>query len=215
MIERDYIMRMINQLTQVLAKVLFQRKAYEFPQARRELEAAYKSMLGLSPEFVRQFSDVQMIEMFGRDEDTMVLKTYILGSLLKEEGEILLLEGKEVDSSEAFIRSLSLLLTAFVVAKNEAQVGHCSTIEGLLSRLQELEIPVHVKEKLLTYDELTGKYDKAEDVLFDLAGSDVAWVAPGLTFYERLLKRSDDELVAGGLPRAEVLDGMKELREMG
>ena len=215
MIERDYIMRMINLLTQFLAKALFHKKAYEFPQAHRELQAAYKSLLGMSPEFIRQFSDVQMIDMFGRDEDTLVLKSFILGSLIKEEGEILLLEGNTAESSPAFLRSLSLLLTAFIVAGNEAQEGHCSTIEGLLARLSDVEIPAHIKEKLLTYDEFLGKYDKAEDVLFELVESDRNWVGSGLLFYERLLKRADDELVAGGLPRSEILDGMDELRAMG
>lgn len=214
MIERDYIMRMINLLTQFLTRVLLHKRAYEFPQARHELEAAYKSLLGMSPGVMNEFSDVQMIEMFGRDEDTMVLKSYILGSLLKEEGEIRLLEGDKAGSSQAFVRSLSLLLTAFVVAGNEAQEGHSLVIEELLARLYEVGIPVHIKEKLLAYDELVGKYDKAEDVLFELAESDPGWVDSGLLFYERLLKRSDDELVAGGLPRPEILEGMKELREL-
>lgn len=213
MIERDYIMRMINLLTQFLARALFHRKAYEFPQARHELEAAYKSLLGLSPSFVREFSDEQIIGMFGRDEDTLVLKSYILGSLIKEEGEILLLEGKGEEGSRDFLRSLSLLLTAFVVAEDEAQEGHCSAIEELLERLREVELPLHVKEKLLVYDELRGEYSKAEDVLFELVESEQSWVRSGLGFYERLLKRTDEELAAGGLPRTEVLEGMEDLKK--
>lgn len=214
MIERDYIMRMISQLTQFLTRVLLHKSAHEFPLARRELEAAYKSMLGLSPGFIDEFSDEQLIEMFGRDEDTKVLKCYILGCLFKEEGEMLLLEGDGAGSSLAFVRSLSLLLTAFTVAGNEAQEGHRTAIEALLVRLHEVEIPVHIKEKLLTYEELSGRYDRAEDVLFELTASDRQWVGSGLVFYERLLKRSDHELAAGGLPRAEVLEGMEELRKL-
>ncbi len=214
MIERDYIMRMINLLTQFLARVLFHKKALEFPMARQELETAYRSLLGIPPGFIREFSDEQIIALFGHDEDVVVLKSYILGSLLKEEGEILQLEGNADESSRAFLVSLSLLLTAYVLAKNEAHAGHGLMIEELVTRLRDAEIPVHVREKLLAFDELTGKYAKAEDLLFDLVGSDRKWVEAGLEFYERLLRRSDDELAAGCLPRSEILEGMKELEGM-
>jgi hypothetical protein len=57
MIERDYIMRMISQLTRSLARVLLHRHAHEFPLARKELQSAYKSLLGLTPSLLHQFSD--------------------------------------------------------------------------------------------------------------------------------------------------------------
>jgi len=211
-IERDYIMRMINLLAQFLTRVLLHRSAREFPQARRELEAAYKSLLGMSPGLAREFSDEQLIGMFGRDQDTVVLKSYILGSLIRQEGEILVTEGK--DASREFLHSLSLLLTAFLLAGNEAQEGHSSAIEEVVGHLCNVEIPPHIREKLLTYYDRRGRYDKAEDVLFELVESDPGWVDNGIKFYERLLSRPDAELEGGGLPRSEVVEGMSELRRM-
>jgi hypothetical protein len=212
LIERDYIMRMITMLTQFLTRVLVHKRAHEFPQARRELESAYKTLLGITPAIMLQFSDEQLAEMFGNDEDVKVMKCYILGSLMKEEGEILRLEGNTDKSDQMFLSSLSLLLTAFVSAKNEAETGHMDKIDQLRVGLTGAELPAHVKEKLLTYYELTGKYGKAENVLFELIDIDPSWMAQGLLFYERLLKRSDDELTAGGLTRVEVGQGIEELK---
>jgi hypothetical protein len=215
LIERDYIMRMITMLTQFLTRVLLHKRACEFPQARRELQSAYRTLLGFTPETMLQFSDVQLADIFGNDEDVKVTKCYILGSLMKEEGEILQLEGNTDMSDQLYLRSSGLLLTAFISAKNEAGPGHAEKIDQLLVGLTGAELPAHVKEKLLTYYELTGKYDKAENVLFELVETYPSWVAQGLLFYERLLEHSDDELIAGGLTRIEVGQGIEELKRYG
>lgn len=211
MIERDYIMRMISQLTQSLVRVLLHRHAHEFPLARKELESAYKSLLGLTPELLHQFSDLQLIEMFGNDEDIKATKSYILGSLMKEEGEILQSEGNADGSDQMFLRALSLLLASFNSAENEAEPGHLDKINQLLANLYGAEFPVHVDEHLLKCHELTGKYDKAENVLFELVETDPSWIDKGLAFYQRALRLSDDQLAAGGLSRDEIHTGISDL----
>ena len=149
-------MRMIHQLGQFLTRVMLRKQAHEYPVARQELEAAYKSLLGMSPSFIRNFSDAQLMELFGNDQDTIVPKCYVLGSLMKEEGEILQLEGNETDGRALLIRSLSLLLSSFNMAEDEAEPGHRGKISDLIAKLEEEKIPSLVKEKLFQYDELRG-----------------------------------------------------------
>jgi hypothetical protein len=205
-------MRMIYQLGQFLTRVLFHKNAHEFPLARRELEAAYKSLLGMSPAFIRNFSDMQVVEMFGSDEETVAPKCYVLGSLLKEEAEMFQLEGNDAESPLLFTRSLSLLLTSFNTAKDEAEQGHSAKIDALLIQLQREKIPFPVMEKLFHYFEIRGAYDKAEDMLFELVESDRGWKTAGLAFYRCLLERPDSELETGGLSRAEALEGIEKLQ---
>lgn len=213
MIERDHIMRMISLLAQSLARVLLHKKAYEYPQAKREIDSAYKSLFGVSSEFVHQFSDTQVIELFGKDIETAGVKHYILGVLLKEEAEILQAEEKEQESLLWYGKSLSLLLAAYNDLGTPIEPEHPAKIEEVVRQLRGVEIPTHVKEKLFAFYDFLGKYDKAENVLFELVESDVQYVVCGLSFYERLLKKPEADLREGGLPRKEVSEGLESLKE--
>ena len=213
MIERDFLMRQISMLVQSLAKVLFHKKAYEYPQAKKEIDAAYKSLLGVSADFVRQFSDVQLLEFFGKDIETLGVKYYILGTLLKEEAEIHQHESREQESVSYFEKSLSMLLSAFNDLGLPIEPEHAAKIVDVVDQLHSIEISQHIKGKLFLFYESIDKYDKAEDVLFELVESDSRFVQPGIAFYERLLKIPNDDLTKGGLPRIEVLDGLTNLQK--
>ena len=67
----------------------------------------------------------------------------------------------------------------------------------------------------LYYYEQTMKYDKAEDILFELlaeGGDKKTVLAEGNAFYERLLKKKPEELKKGNLPIDEVLESIQKLQ---
>lgn len=212
MIERDYIMRMLSQLVQMLTRVLVHKKAYDYPQAKREIEGAYKSLLGVSADFIRTFSDIQLIEMFGKDVETAGAKWYILGALLKEEADIHQISQEDDKSIAGYTKALSLLLTSFLDLLKPIESHHVELIEDCVQQLKAVEMPLQIMEKLFLFYEQSGRYDKAENILFDLVKSDVSYKERGFAFYERLLKKTSEELRAGGLPRNEVLDGIENLK---
>lgn len=211
MIERDYLMRMIDVLAKALAKVLFHKRAFEFPLAKREITGAYKSLLGVSPEFIRSFSDLQLIDVLGKDVETAGVKCYILGALLKEESGIDLASAEDDKSLSGYTKSLSLLLTAFLDTSAPIESNHLALIDECVRELEIVEIPPHILEKLFAFYEQSGRYDKAENTLFDLVKYDDHYRIMGFAFYERLLKKPSHDLVEGGLPRNEVLDGIQNL----
>jgi len=147
-------MRLISILTQVLSRTLLHRKVYEYPKAHRELEGAYTSLFGMTGELLYQFSNEQLIEMFGNDDESVATKCYVLGSLMEEEGEVCQQEGEEVKGTNLSIRALGLLIESFLLAKHEIEEGHRGRIEGLLSRLVSSEIPLSVQERIRLYNDL-------------------------------------------------------------
>jgi len=69
---------------------------------------------------------------------------------------------------------------------------------------------------LMEHYERTGQFGKAEDALFAILDGDVdndLALTFGLSFYERLLGKSDAQLADGNLPRAEVEASLQELRD--
>ncbi len=75
------------------------------------------------------------------------------------------------------------------------------------------EIPLNIKEKLFRYYEFTGKYDKAENILYELIEEDSNYINEGIRFYIRLVSKSEDELKKGNLPKIEVNEGLTYLKE--
>ena len=119
------------------------------------------------------------------------------------------------DEEVARIRFKALGL--FAVALSElGDLAQEETVKrglGLFQALGEWQMPPVVGLKVLLWFEKRLEFARAEDLLFDLMEFDSTGrvSAAGLDFYSRLLKHGDEELERGGLPREEILTGMKEL----
>ena len=211
MIERDYLMRMIDLLVKALAQILLHKKTYDYPMALKEIDSSCKSLLGMNREFIRNFSDVQLIELFERDIEASGVKCYVLGMLLNQEAEILQLQGNQSEGLALSTKSLSLLLSSFLNSGAPVESDHTALIEETMGRLGGCELPPHIKEKIFVYEEFAGRFDKAEDLLYELLESDVRYIVIGRQFYQRLLGKSDADLLSGNLPREEVQDGLLRL----
>jgi len=213
MIERDYIMRMIDILSKVLARALFLRKSLEFPKAADELAAAARNLLGLDHDLILLMSDAQLIELLSTDELLGASKCYTLGMLLKEDAELSLEQGKQEEAAALLTKSASLLLTSFLGADTPVVPAHQTSVDEAIARLGSIRSPSPIALKLLDYYERTGRYDKAEDLLFDRLDDDPEFLRKGLALYERLLAHTDEDLMRGNLPRTEIEEGRRELQQ--
>jgi len=215
MIRRDYFIRMVQELTQALTRMVFFRKAQNYPHAIQEFKRALSRFWNLTPEQIGNFSIEQWIEKCREEEGPMGEKLVALADLFKEQGEI---EGA-AEQAEIGLRSstiaLGLYLEAVTSPDTIISVDLLGKIEELIERTSGSRLPAEVLRRLLSYYETRGMLDKAEDVLFDwLDTRDPAAPKAGLSFYTRLETRTDQELERCGLPRAEVEEGREEVRRM-
>ena len=90
-------------------------------------------------------------------------------------------------------------------------------VDKLLKLLDtESSIFDELNEKIFQYYRITGRYSKAEDLLYSMidASSYIdkkRLIEEGNLFYKNILNKTDEELEHGNLPRNEVLDGINEL----
>ena len=90
-------------------------------------------------------------------------------------------------------------------------------VDKLLKLLDtESSIFDELNEKIFQYYRITGRYSKAEDLLYSMidASSYIdkkRLIEEGNLFYKNILNKTDEELERGNLPRNEVLDGINEL----
>ncbi len=214
MLTRDYLMRMIDTLARALAKLIFLKDAKNFPEALKELNSVTKKLLGIDRTFINNLSNDQLFNIIDPDKKLIAPKSYLLGVVLKEEADIYGLQGDEDASIKLYLRSLNLFLMGIESSKTLIEEDHLNKIEIVIDKLKEYEMPQDLKQKIFSFYEFSGKYDKAENILYDLIDDDSSFVNEGIQFYKRLLSKSEEELIKGNLPNAEVEEGLINIKKM-
>jgi len=216
-IRRDYILRMIEEFMQALARIRSLKQGQRWDEASGELDDELKKFIGSDWRTVARIPETELLARLMQDGPTHVLsaKTLIVTTLLMEAGDVATAGDATPEGHECYLKALHLLLE--VLARGE--VFDCPEfvpkVEMLVATLQSKALPVRTHAMLMQHYERTGEFAKAEDALFailDAKADNQATVEFGITFYQRLLTQNDSALAAGNLPRAEVEDGLRELQ---
>ncbi len=87
-------------------------------------------------------------------------------------------------------------------------------IEIFVKALADAPMPLATQAMLMQHYDRQGEFGKAEDMLFSMmedVPDNPGLLELGTSFYRRLLAKSDDALIAGNLPRAELETGLSQL----
>lgn len=214
--QNDYIIRMLQQMTVVFTRIIGLKENKRYDEALGATGEELKKRIGITPKLIDALAWDEIINLITTNEPQPSGKCLTVAGLLKEEGDIYRLQGEFEKGYERHLKSLYILLFA-----NERYGVHLLEIDRLIEQmmpsLSEYELPRDAKRMLFGYYETAGKYAKAENILFELVNEpeqkrqDV--IQEGMAFYERLLQKNDEELEKGGLPQAEIMDGLQELQK--
>ena len=217
MIRRDYILRMIEECLQALMRIKSLKRAQRWPEVEDSLDAEFQKLVGSGATAVAGLSETELLGRLMQGDSTPLVreKTFILTALLKEAGDAAAAQGRTNDARACHLKALHLLLN--ILAQGEATdfPEFVPKVELLQEALQGAPLPSRSQALLMQHFELTGQFAKAEDALYELLDNEPGEpnvVEFGVAFYQRLLGLSDTTLAGGNLPRAEVEDGLKELR---
>jgi tetratricopeptide (TPR) repeat protein len=191
------------------------KEAKEYRESVAEIKKAGKMFLGLNPEAMDMLSDRDLLQLWRLGEDLDAERCALAAQIFKAEGEIYEDQGDLEKAGASFEKSLSLLTETINFLKEKIPGELISSVDFLTTHIDVDSIPTALQEKLFTTYGTIGRFSKAEDLLFDIIEADPSFITQGKQFYERLLKRTDDELVNGNLPREEVLEGLAQLNRKG
>ena len=215
-LKRDYILTMVEQLAQFIARLVFLKETARSDQALGEINEFYKHFIELDAADIRALPHQKLIELCSDEAGLDVQRSTALASILKEEGDIFKLQGRDEDAAAAHTRALALLLATYGDGDRALPLGTVEKLDLVIDRAIDLPMPGPYRMMLLHYLERSGLYADAEDVLFDLVESgEPGAVEEGLRFYDRLAALSDEDLRNGNLPREEVEEGRSALRSRG
>jgi len=221
-VQRDYILRMIEQMGvgwAALLRVAGFRQAQRYAQAEQLLDQTLRRSLGLDGGALDRLSAEELIGLVrlarsagARDEVTSE-KLLLLAALARERAALHAAqpEPERERSADYAMKALQIFLTVLLEEDPDAERASAA-IGPLTEQLAGYALPPTVKDLLWQYHEQIGAFAKAEDWLFALLDEEPQSLARGVAFYERLARHPDELLARGDLPRDEVATGLAELR---
>jgi hypothetical protein len=215
MIQRDYIMRMIEQLTMALLRIMKLKEAGQLDIAEVEISKAGKMLLGFDMDFLRSLSDEGIITLITQSDSLDAGKCIVTAELLKQDGEIYEVKNGLDASYQSYLKALRFFIEGLTISTQYRTNDYFTKIAFLIGKLSKYVLPVLMQYKLLDYFSMIGAYAQAENILFQLIDSgEKEILRKGIAFYTRLLAKKDSELIRGKLPREEVKEGLRALQKM-
>jgi tetratricopeptide (TPR) repeat protein len=214
MIKNDYLTTKLKELSELITKVLKSNDNKQLEESREMVNEAFKRLLGLNSELAESLSYKDLMKLVGAYESAEALKFVILAQLLKLDGDMYKAEGEEIKSFNIYLKSLNIYIKAVLLDSDCLEQGE-KIIDEIINEVEEYELPKESSLLLFNYYELVNKYDKAEDMLFELLEADdneEDIVEEGIGFYERLLEKTEEALENGNLPLDEVKEGIERLK---
>lgn len=213
--QRDYLIRMIWQFTDMLGQMGGLRKQRKAGLVEVKMEEWLGNNLGISLELVRGLSAKDLIQLLTGGKPMEADKLILIGKLLREDGEGTELEAGPDRAFPLYDKALQLLLHAREQGRVEVDYLDLSEeIEQLIDKLHPYSLEPELLKNLSHYFEETGRYARAEDYWYEWKehpDGGMPAIAYGIAMYERWLSLPDHLLEKGNLPREEVVEGMRQL----
>jgi len=215
MFQKDYIMRMIEQLANVLAKVMGFKVSNRIEEIHPVLNEALYDFTGLGEAAIEGLSYKDLIDLVSGFDQINPAKCYILAELLKAKADAFASSSELNKSFNLYLKSFNIYAEVLLSNNKSDFEPNYNTIDETISIIRQFQLPYETQKLRFRYYERVMNYDKAEDVLFELLDQGAyqkIMLSEGIAFYERLKKVKPEDLEKGNLPLEEVVEGLEKVK---
>lgn len=216
MLKSSLTSELVKKFAKALEKILEYKNNGKNEEALSVIDDTFKEIFRLSSKFFSSFSDENLMDMIKTDGTLNADKCIMMAKLLEEEGEIYESQGNHNEAFYLDLKAINLLLEAYINKDNNCDLqSYFSDIDLIIERISDYKLSISLENKILDYYIKTDKYDKAEDMLYDILehnNFDEDSIKKGITFYELLLTKDDKSLESSNLPREEINDSLQQLK---
>jgi tetratricopeptide (TPR) repeat protein len=213
MLSDDYILRMIQQGTIVLSRIIGLKKAGDYQEALQEIDQSLEQVLGINKEIIRNMDDESIYKILTKDEQIDIKRLGVIADLYKEEGDIVASQGQP-ESHHFYLRALNYHLLKYINEEPSQQIESIAKIEDVIKILDITDLPSETLFNLFCYYENMKEFVKASNMLKELAirpEPNTYVREETISFYKRLLTLDPEELIASGLNIKEIKRKIKEI----
>ena len=151
MSQRDYILRIAQELGSVLAQVLYNRQIKDYAAAHKLIDEQSKQIYGMGIGFMRSVPEETLLSMLTSFDTLDTEKCWLLAILLKAEGDIYEDQDSASESYYSYIRSLNLFLEVLLLGTASTDKNIAPEIDELIARLSAYDLPGRSKLLLFRY----------------------------------------------------------------
>lgn len=211
MFRRDYLLKMIEEITEAAGDVFGLRREKKHTEALQELDDLLNKHFRLHSRLLQALPPENIIDLFRMRGGIEADKLQQVALILEEEA-LTRLDMKETELGiRGVIKALHLYVYSYMHGASVNLPALQERIAGSLAVIQEYSLPPATNRLLAQYYECQERLDAAADEWFRMSWEQPSLRTEGLAFYERMLDRTDAELEHGGVTRQEIKDGLQEL----
>ena len=168
MIRRDYILRMIEEFIQALARINALKKDQRWQAAAVVVDEEFQRLIGTGAQAVARLTETELLASLIRGEPTQAVrdKTLMLTALLKEAGDVAAMQERAEESRSCYLKGLHLLLETLAREEVSAFPDFVPQAEMFAAALRGSPLPLETQVLLMQHYERSGEFAKAEDALF-------------------------------------------------
>ncbi|MEJ8306065.1 DUF6483 family protein [Saccharibacillus sacchari] len=217
MLRKDYLTRMIEEMTEAVGSMLGLRREQKNEQALEKLDGLLKRNFRMSEQMLRSLPPEELIQLFRQREGVDAESLQLVARMLQENGEIRENMNDEQEAVASRIKALHLYLYAALNGGSRELVDYPVRIAELSALLERYRLPADAERLVMLYEEREGRYVQAEDAMYRMLNAspehDKNALEEGRMFYARLSGLEPDILQAGGLTREELEEGIEALQD--
>ncbi len=215
MLQRDYIIRQIQQAMQVLAQVVFKKQQGDYEDALQYVQHAGQLMLGRPLSTFQTLPYDAFVAPLYADSRLDVERGAIVAELLRQQGDLYTRMGDRPQANASQRQALRLYLEVYLAGGQHQSPDTVARIDQLLEHVASQHLSAETERLLFRFYEHQGRFADAETMLFHLADreADEALYLAGMAFYRRLRKLPPETLAAGHLPWEEISEGTRAFRQ--
>jgi len=148
MFRDDHILRMIEQATAAIARIIGLKDARRYPQALAEIDQTLQRFWGLSSDTVGLMSAEALMALARRGERLDIGKLVVLTDLLQAEGDVYAAQDMTPWSADRYLKALDLLLELAFLSDETNWPELAPRIRALVDRLGSTETPSETNGRL-------------------------------------------------------------------
>ena len=220
MYQRDYLVRMIQEMTTLIGRALGLKQEKEKQDILQEWEDLLDRRFRMTGPLADTLSVEAIIQLFDRHGRIQADELQAFSIILFERAELIRdiqLSQKDRETCEAeyiqrVIKSYELLLEAMLHGSDRRMLPVDKHIRHAAQLLKPYKLPATLYERLWRWHDQEGRYAEAENACYDWMNDepDPTRRQQVLAWYQQLLLHTDQALEEGGLSREEVHEALEE-----